>query len=88
MTFGNENNVPMIPYRMQTIALWEQDTIWRLLQARDHCDIDVSILLHMRIQLEGKPEAVSLFDYWSNLAQGLDEDHLGRQFLGGVIGRV
>ena len=42
----------------------------------------------MRIPLEGTPEAVSLFDYWSNIAQGVDGDHLGRQFLGAVIERV
>ena len=73
---------------MQTIALREQDTNWRYLQASDHCDIDASILLHVRIPFEGKPEAVSLFDYWSNIAQGLEEEHLGRQFLGAVIERV
>ena len=36
MTFGNENDVRMFPYRMQTIVLWEQDKNWRLLQACDH----------------------------------------------------
>ena len=86
--FGNENNVLMFPYRMQMITLWEQDTNWRVLQASAHCDIDESMWFYFGSSLEDKPEAVSLFDYWSNIPQGLLEGHSGPCFLRAVIETV
>ena len=87
-TFYDENDLPMFPYRMQMIALWEQDTNWRVLQASAHCDIDASMCIHAYLQLESKPEAVNLFDYWSNIAQGALERHPGPWFLGAVVETV
>ena len=36
---GDSTSIPLFPYRMQMVALWEQDTNWRVLQASAHADV-------------------------------------------------
>ena len=58
------------------------------MQASDHCDIESPEYLYFSNSLEGKPEAVSLFDYWSNIAQGVQQYYLGPSFLVAAIETV
>ena len=57
---------------MQLFALWEQETIWRVLQASALADVD-TCLLYVRTgstplhQLDTKP--CNVFDYYSNIAR-------------------
>ena len=67
---GLSTSIPLFPYRMQLVALWEQETNWRVLQASAHADAHWSLSeidltpLH---QLDKKP--CNTFDYYSNIAQ-------------------
>ena len=86
--FLDGNDLPMFLYRMQLIALWEQDTNWRVLQASAHYDIESSICLPLDDPLERRSEGISLFDYWSNIAQGVQERYITKEFLGAVVETV
>ena len=88
MTFDDEYDLPMFQYRMQMIALCEQDTNWRVLQASAHCDIESSIWLYFGNTLESKPEVVSLLYYWANIAQDVQELLITREFLDAVVETV
>ena len=69
---GYTSSIPLFPYRMQLVALWEQETNWRVLQASAHADVQSFLFygetgltpLH---QLDAKP--CNVFDYYSNIAR-------------------
>ena len=69
---GGSRSIPLFPYRMQLVALWEQETNWRVLQASAHADVskcllDIETDLTPLHQLDTKPSNV--FDYCSNIAR-------------------
>ena len=77
---GSSRLIPLFPYRMQLVSLWEQENNWRVLQASAHVDIYNSLWctktrftpLH---QVDTKPN--NLFDHYSNIARNvLKEDKL------------
>ena len=69
---GYSRSIPLFPYRMELIALWEQGTNWRVLQACARADVRYCLLdvesgftpLH---ELDTKP--CNTFDYYSNMAR-------------------
>ena len=69
---GFSMSIPLFPYRMQLVALMEQETNWRVLQASAHADVSNSLLdvesdltpLH---QLDTRP--CNVFDYYSNIGR-------------------
>ena len=64
--------VPLFPYRMQLVALWEQETNQRVLQASAHADIQSSL---QKIPFELTPlhktdiKPHNVFDYCSSIAR-------------------
>ena len=56
---------PLFPYRMQAVALWDEATNWRVLQASAHRDILLSITSGLRNQriLHNHPHEVDIFDF-------------------------
>ena len=64
--------IPLFPDRLQLVAMWDQGTNWRVLQASAHADVS-SCLLDMETgltplhQLGRKP--CNVFDYHSNIAR-------------------
>ena len=81
--------MPMFPHRMKMIALWEQDTNWGVFQAFAHCDIDTLMDSNFdKLRRADKPEEVSLFDYWSNIAQGVHVFHSSRRSMRAVMQTV
>ena len=83
--------IPLFPYRMQLVALLEQEIDWRVLQASAHADAYWCLLgaetdltpLH---QLDTKP--CNLFDYYSNIARNEFEGAEHPDFTGLVIESV
>ncbi len=61
--------IPLFPYRMQLVALWDEATNWRVLQASAHQDIRISLdsagILEIENEriLDNAPQEVSIFDY-------------------------
>ena len=89
---GSKGCVPLFPYRTQLVALWEQETNWRVLQASAHADIRNS-LRHMTTRLtplhktDRKPHTV--FDYcYSNIARNVAKKWTYRGSAGTVIESV
>ena len=69
---GSGNVVPLFPYRMQLVALWEQETNWRVLQATAHADIRSSLenkICEKTPLHETEPKPHNVFDYCSNIAR-------------------
>ena len=69
---GYSRSIPLFPYRMQLVALWEQETNWRVLQASAHADVWYCLRrkvtkLRPLYQLDTKP--CNAFDYYSNIAR-------------------
>ncbi len=67
--------IPIFPYRMQMVALWDEATNWRVLQASAHHDNDISsryaVLLEFESEndqriLQNAPDLVNIFDYCAN----------------------
>lgn len=83
-----EFDIPIFPYRMQLIPLWEQDTNWRVLQATAHLDIESSMKICLISSFEDKLEAESVFDYYKNIARDKWFESNGSAFLGVVIETV
>ncbi len=64
--------IPLFPYRMQAVALWDDATNWRVLQASAHEDIENSLQCWERLQIENEEKVlhnvsceVNIFDYCS-----------------------
>ncbi len=67
--------IPLFPYRMQAVALWEEATNWRVLQASAHQDIEHSLDCGRCIRIErdenilhNASREVDIFEYcagWS-----------------------
>ncbi len=62
--------IPLFPYRIQMVAIWEEAKIWRVLQASAHRDIwnSFEAFENMRWQrnqndLDNVPHGVSIFDH-------------------------
>ncbi len=57
--------IPLFPYRMQAVALWEEATNWRVLQASAHQDIYLSVVQNRNEEriLGNFPDDVNIFDY-------------------------
>ncbi len=67
-------NIPVFPYRVQLVYVWDEETNWRVLQASAHQDIinllytgflkfgDVNVLRILR----NAPAPINMFDYYSN----------------------
>ncbi len=68
--FGsNDYEIPIFPYRMQMVALWEEATNWRVSQGSAHYDSSISLTL-LEVQNEEEKRAlhnarhpVNIFDY-------------------------
>ena len=88
---GYSDEIPLFPYRMQLVALWEQETNWRVLQASAHADVrnslwkvqTVLIPLH---QIDSKP--CSVFDYFSNIARSSFDEYSSPGCAGAVMESV
>ncbi len=91
--------IPIFPYQMQLVALWEEATNWRVLQASAHHDIEESLcsrgfeglMLHRTTtrlyQVQPRPECI--FDYCAKFAQHFDDEVLeGPGSLGVVMETV
>ncbi len=49
MMFGSySDEIPLFPYRMQAVALWDKATNWRVLQASAHHDVRRSLSRHSK----------------------------------------
>ena len=62
--------IPLFPYRMQMVAVWDEATNWRVLQASAHVDLWSSL---SRDESEGRildkaPQEVGIFDYCAEWA--------------------
>ncbi len=90
-----DTQLPMFPYRMQMVALWDKATNWRVLQASAHQDIlrSLSYLQFMEFEninvervLHNAPRSVNIFDYCAKWT----DDQLGKISLGwkGSLGVV
>ncbi len=62
--------IPLFPYRMQAIALWDEATNWRVLQASAHQDIWISLEASKYLEIENEekvlndaPCGVDIFDF-------------------------
>ena len=71
---GSNRVIPLFPYRMQLVSLWEQETNWRVLQASAHADTynslrETSTSFTPLHQLDTKPNDV--FDHCSNIARNV-----------------
>ena len=86
--FEFDTNLPMFPYRMQVIALWEQATNWRVLQASAHHDIGESMDILFCHSIESKPDAVSLYDFYANISRDEYSGRITPTFLGVVLETV
>ncbi len=68
---SNVNQSPIFPYRMQLVALWDDATNWRVLQASAHHDVEIStfhgFLMSLRKNnqkvLPNASRTVNIFDY-------------------------
>ncbi len=68
--FDSRNwQIPIFPYRMQMVALWDQATNWRVLQASAHEDIRNSFFIPV-FRVDACTD--HLFDYWSGIARNAD----------------
>ncbi len=68
--FESIYHIPIFPYRMQMVSLWDEATNWRVLQASAHQDIHSSRCCVDTMQSEDKtwilrdaPRPVNIFDY-------------------------
>ncbi len=62
--------IPLFPYRMHAVALWDEATNWRVLQASAHEDIWILLWLldDDERMLDDAPHEIDIFDYcaeWS-----------------------
>ncbi len=84
--------VPVFPYRMQMVALWDEATNWRVLQASAHHDIFFSLIGHKVpipmhdgpiFEMESDPSSV--FEYCASRV--LDDKEKGYKYPGllGVV---
>ncbi len=69
--------IPLFPYRMQAVALWDEATNWRVLQASAHQDIWNSLeafhdcgLLGEEENMDNTPHRVNLFDHSAEWSKG------------------
>ena len=79
-------NIPLFPYRMQAVALWDEATNWRVLQASAHQDICDSLQAGLCFLVENEekvlhhvPDRVDIFEYcteWTK-QRNLRKDSLG-----------
>ncbi len=68
--------IPLFPYRMQAVALWDEASNWRVLQASAHQDIWMSLgstLENERI-LDNGPHKVDIFDFCAEWSMENDID--------------
>ncbi len=79
--------IPLFPYRMQAVALWDEAPNRRVLQASAHQDIRVSLsqIWNPERILNDAPQEVNIFDY---CAEWTMEHSEGRGVLGVVIETV
>ncbi len=64
-------DIPIFPYRMQMVALWDEGTNWRVCQASAHQDIISRYCYHLiylqdqneKWILHNAPDPVNIFDY-------------------------
>ncbi len=83
--------IPIFPYRMQMVALWEEASNWRVLQASAHHDIYYSLSCRgLRTPVfEREPRPASVFDLCAELASNEQfEIHQSNYFLGVVTESV
>ncbi len=88
--FGGLNyQIPVFPYRMQMVALWEEATNWRVLQASAHQDIFISDNWGDELQervLENALYDYHIFDYCAEWAADLlDEGLLQMRCSAGLV---
>ena len=94
--FGSiDYQIPIFPYRMQMVALWDQATNWRVLQASSHQDIDNSKWNASSFKFENKnkqrvlcyaPHPVNIFDYCAEwTVEQIEKKLLRRQGSLGVV---
>lgn len=89
--FSYGSDMPMFPYRMQMIALWEQSTNWRVLQASAHREIEDSLSIGDFVQNQlilRKRPTVNVFDYFMDTAQEMFEKREETGVLGVAIETV
>ncbi len=68
-TMFRSGGIPILPYRMQMVALWEEVSNWRVLQASAHQDIFYSLSCpSFGIPIFERPRPASLFDFCAELA--------------------
>ena len=67
--FGRDRHLLRFPYEMEMVALWEQGTNWRVLQASAHRDIEDSLLngeyeTDWQVPIfQVEPEPIDMFEY-------------------------
>ncbi len=64
--------IPLFSYQMQAVALWEDETNWRALQASAHQDIWSSLMCAEYLEIENKGKALhnaqhggNILEYWT-----------------------
>ncbi len=88
MVFESEGyKIPLFPYRMQAVALWDEATNWRVLQASAHQDVRTSlegsaIERSMEVSFrDTRPLEVNIFDYCTEWTV----EHISSKGLLGVV---
>ncbi len=86
---SNTYNIAIFPYRMQAVALWDEATNWRVLQASAHQDIWNSFKCFENSRwgtnekdLNRAPHGVNIFDHCAELSK---QSSLDKGLLGVVI---
>ncbi len=89
----NDYQIPIFPYRMQMVALWDKATNWRVVQASAHRDINSSLSSYWSLHkllagplFEIEPMPTDVFDYFSDLVRSGRSAHVN--FLGLAIETV
>ncbi len=82
--------IPIFPYRMQMVSLWDEDTNWRVLQISAHQDLIFSLditwiamLESIKPPFEMEPRPRSIFDFSLNCTQNVAKQaKVSTDFLG------
>ncbi len=92
---SNGYQIPIFPYRMQMVALWDEATNWRVLQASAHQDIFNSSVNAFSLKYFNKNQKrilrnvqhpVNIFNYCTNwVIEQIGKEHLGWKGSLGVV---
>ncbi len=89
--------IPIFPYRMQMVALWDQATNWRVLQASAHRDIELSSYRIIDFEFDNKDKQrvlsevshpADIFDFFAKCTFEQLEEEFNSAFEKGTLGVV